>query len=77
MSKSAKSEGRKKGADQGQLWLRLLGLVREAVPSENSESIEKSSDLSCPAIVLRGCWHSVRSFFHGSLIGFAAARNWS
>jgi putative transposase len=31
MSKSAKSEGRKKGADQGQLWLRLPGLVREAL----------------------------------------------
>jgi putative transposase len=31
MSKSAKSEGRKKAADQGQLWLRLPGLVREAL----------------------------------------------
>ena len=31
MSKSAKSEGRKKAADQGQMWLRLPGLVREAL----------------------------------------------
>ena len=31
MSKSAKSEGRKKAADRGQLWLRLPGLVREAL----------------------------------------------
>src|SRR6202049_1568052 len=31
MSKSAKSEGRKKATDQGQLWLRLPGLVREAL----------------------------------------------
>ena len=31
MSKSAKSEGRKKAAGQGQLWLRLPGLVREAL----------------------------------------------
>lgn len=31
MKKSAKSEGRKKAAEQGQLWLRLPGLVREAL----------------------------------------------
>ena len=31
MSKSAKSEGRRKAADRGQLWLRLPGLVREAL----------------------------------------------
>jgi putative transposase len=31
MSKSAKSKGRKKAADAGQLWLRLPGLVREAL----------------------------------------------
>src|SRR5258708_19583020 len=31
MSKSAKSEGRKKAADKRQLWLRLPGLVREAL----------------------------------------------
>jgi putative transposase len=31
MNKSAKSEGRKKAADQGQLWLRLPGLIREAL----------------------------------------------
>ena len=31
MSKSAKSEGRKKAAGEGQLWLRLPGLVREAL----------------------------------------------
>jgi len=39
--------------------------------------MEKSSDLSCPAIVSRACSHSSRRFFHGSLVGFAAARNWS
>src|ERR1700680_1311168 len=31
MSKSAKSEGRKKAADQGQLWLRVAGFVRKAL----------------------------------------------
>src|SRR5229473_7032216 len=31
MSKSAKSEGRKKAGDEGQLWLRLPGLVRDAL----------------------------------------------
>src|SRR5712691_8723818 len=31
MSKSAKSEGRRKAAGEGQLWLRLPGLVREAL----------------------------------------------
>ena len=31
MSKSAKSKGRKKAAGAGQLWLRLPGLVREAL----------------------------------------------
>src|SRR6202049_5353477 len=31
MSKSAKSEDRKKAGDEGQLWLRLPGLVREAL----------------------------------------------
>src|SRR6202162_208105 len=31
MSKSAKSEGRKKAGDEGQLWLRWRGLVREAL----------------------------------------------
>ena len=47
------------------------------VPTENSESMEKSGDLSCPTVVSRPCSHSARSFFHGSLAGFAAARNWS
>src|SRR6202795_2673991 len=31
MSKSAKSEDRKKAGDEGQLWLRLPGLVRDAL----------------------------------------------
>ena len=31
MSKNAKSEGRRKGAERGQLWLRLPALVREAL----------------------------------------------
>jgi hypothetical protein len=31
MSKSAKSEGRREAADRGQLWLRLPGLVWEAL----------------------------------------------
>ena len=35
--------------------------------------MEKSSDLSCPAVVSRACSHSARRFFHGSLAGFAAA----
>ena len=52
-------------------------LLAPPVPADNSESIEKSSDLSYPAVVSRACSHSSRSFFHGSLVGFAAARNWS
>ena len=31
MSKSAKSKGRRKAAGEGQLWLRLPGLVRSAL----------------------------------------------
>jgi hypothetical protein len=46
-------------------------------PTENSEGIEKSGDLSCPAVVSRACSHSSWRFFHGSLVGFAAARNWN
>jgi hypothetical protein len=56
-------------------WLNLFWWW--VVPTENSGSIEKSSHLSCPAVVSRACAHSDRSFFHGSLVGFAAARNWS
>ena len=50
-------------------------IFSSVVPTENSESLEKSSDLSCPAVMSRACSHSSRNFFHGSLIGFAAARN--
>jgi putative transposase len=35
------------------------------VPTENSESMKKSGDLSCPAVVSRACSHSSQSFFHG------------
>jgi hypothetical protein len=53
-------------------------LIRNTpVPTENSESLEKPSDLSCPAVESRACSHSSWRFFHGSLVGFAAARNWS
>jgi hypothetical protein len=55
----------------------LFGAPEIPVSTENSESMQKSSDLSCPAIVSRACSHSSRRFFHGSLVGFAAARNWS
>jgi hypothetical protein len=48
-----------------------LAIIFAVVPAENSESMEKSSDLSCPAVVSRTCSHSARRFFHGSL---AAAR---
>src|SRR5258708_23275623 len=44
-----------------------------SVRTENSESMEKASDLRCPALVSRACSHSARRFFHGSLAGFAAA----
>ena len=47
------------------------------VPPENSESMEKATDLSCPAVVSRACSHSAWRFFRGSLVGFAAAWNWS
>ena len=39
--------------------------------------VEKPRDLSCPTILSRACSHTSRGFFHGSLAGFAAARNWS
>ena len=55
----------------------LFGAPEIPVSTENSESKQKSSDLSCPAIVSRACSHSARRFFHGSLVGFAAAWNWS
>ena len=48
-----------------------------SVPTEKSESMEKSSDLPCLTVVSRACSHSARRFSHGSLVGFAAARNWS
>ena len=48
-----------------------------SVRTENSESMEKASDLCCPTLVSRAWSHSSRRFFHGSLVGFTAARNWS
>ena len=53
MSKSAKSEGRKKAADRGQLWLRLPGLVREAL----YETVI-GAGLACVDEAVGGaCWH--------------------
>jgi hypothetical protein len=49
----------------------------DGVSTKNSGSIEKPSDLSRPAVVSPACSHTSRSFFHGSLVGFAAARNWT
>jgi hypothetical protein len=57
--------------------MRSDGVVMDLSLSENSGSTEKSSDLSCPAVVSRACSHSARCFFHGSLVGFAVAGNWS
>src|ERR1700736_3508543 len=54
-----------------------LSVSRWAVPPENLESIEKSGDLPCSLVVSRACSHASRRFFHGSLVGFAAARNWN
>jgi hypothetical protein len=50
----------------------LFGAPEIPVSTENSESMQKSSDLSCPAIVSRAWSHSSRRFFHGSLVGSAA-----
>jgi hypothetical protein len=52
------------------------GLLRP-VPTKNSESVEKSSDLSCRAVVSPACSQTSRRSSPGSLVGFAAARNWS
>jgi hypothetical protein len=49
---------------------RITRCVRSnGFPTENSENIEKSSDLPCPAVVSRGCSHTSRRLFHGSLVG--------
>ena len=41
----------------------LFGAPGIPVSTENSESMQKSSDLSCPAVVSRACSHSSRASF--------------
>jgi hypothetical protein len=55
----------------------LFGAPEIPVSNENSESMQKSSDLSCPGRSVTGMLAFISSFFHGSLVGFAAARNWN
>jgi hypothetical protein len=47
------------------------------VATENSESVEKTSALSRPAVMSRARSHTSRSLFHGSLVDFVAAWSWS
>jgi hypothetical protein len=51
----------------------LCGAPEIPISTENSESMQKFSDLSCPAVVSRAWSHLSRRFFHGSPVGFAAA----
>jgi len=64
---------RNRTAESGKRDPQLIG-ARIRMPSCECS---RNGAAGCRALVSRACSDSSRSFFHGSLVGFAAARNWS